>query len=244
MAGRAIFQQQNCASCHSGATFTDSALNSSLLHDVGTLRTSSGKRLNATLSGIDTPTLLGAWASAPYFHDGQAATLDDVFSVAGGDIYQAEVANLSGGAQVSGFQDINNDGQGHGALVSLRGTNSRVTFESVDGGQGGVGAIELRYRSDNSNSIRVNINGVERTLSISRPPVERQMRRIRLENVTLRAGTNNTIAVTKQGSLFLDDMTVSRADELSAAAAHRRVLGLSASQQRQIKRYVLELDGR
>ena len=29
-------------------------------------------------SGIDTPTLLGVWGTAPYFHDGSAATLDAV----------------------------------------------------------------------------------------------------------------------------------------------------------------------
>ncbi|NJL19119.1 MAG: hypothetical protein HC901_02135 [Bdellovibrionaceae bacterium] len=68
-----------CASCHNPATdFTDSATGAR--HNVGTIKASSGKRLGGTLDGIDSPTLLGVHASAPYFHDGSAATLDDVFN--------------------------------------------------------------------------------------------------------------------------------------------------------------------
>ncbi len=74
--GREIFRQQNCASCHNGTAFTDSA--SFARHDVGTLLPSSGKRLDAELDGLDTPTLRGLWKTAPYLHDGSAPTLRDV----------------------------------------------------------------------------------------------------------------------------------------------------------------------
>jgi len=74
--GKALFQQQNCASCHGGSTFTDSA--SLARHDVGTLTTSSGQRLGGALDGLDTPTLRGLWKTAPYLHDGSAATLREV----------------------------------------------------------------------------------------------------------------------------------------------------------------------
>jgi YVTN family beta-propeller protein len=81
LAGRAIFNGVGqCASCHSGADFTDSA--SGLLHDVGTLKASSGKRLGATLTELDTPTLKGLWNSPPYLHDGSAVTLMDVLTTA------------------------------------------------------------------------------------------------------------------------------------------------------------------
>jgi hypothetical protein len=40
-------------------------------------------RLGAALTGIDTPTLKGLWQSAPYLHDGRAATLKDVFAATG-----------------------------------------------------------------------------------------------------------------------------------------------------------------
>jgi DNA-binding beta-propeller fold protein YncE len=79
-AGKALFGQLNCASCHSGRDFTDSA--AGILHDVGTLKASSGKRLGQLLTGIDTPTLRGIWETAPYLHDGSAATLMDVITTA------------------------------------------------------------------------------------------------------------------------------------------------------------------
>ncbi|MGZ8899997.1 MAG: putative Ig domain-containing protein, partial [Limisphaerales bacterium] len=78
LAGKLVFQAQNCAQCHSGAQFTDSALN--LFHDVGTIKPSSGSRLGAALTGFDTPTLLGLWSTAPYLHDGSAATLEDAIT--------------------------------------------------------------------------------------------------------------------------------------------------------------------
>lgn len=78
VAGQAVFQQLGCQFCHAGEDFTDSA--QGMLHDVGTLSESSGSRLNGPLTGLDTPTLLGLWETAPYLHDGSAATLLDVLT--------------------------------------------------------------------------------------------------------------------------------------------------------------------
>jgi len=78
VAGRTTFAAKNCGTCHSGRDFTDSA--SKVLHDVGTMGAGSGKRLNGTLTGIDTPTLLGVWNTAPYLHNGKAADLDTVLA--------------------------------------------------------------------------------------------------------------------------------------------------------------------
>ena len=72
--GRGVFTAK-CATCHGGANFTQSALGS--LRDVGTLKATSGKRLSGELAGIDIPTLRDAWATAPYLHDGSAATIAD-----------------------------------------------------------------------------------------------------------------------------------------------------------------------
>ena len=79
--GAAVFQRLGCGSCHDPAKeFTDSTLGSSAtLHDVGTIKSSSGLRLGGALPGIDTPTLLGLHAAAPYLHDGSAPTLRTVF---------------------------------------------------------------------------------------------------------------------------------------------------------------------
>jgi len=64
--GREIFEEQNCASCHMGAAGVD--LNT---HDVG------------TGGSFDTPGLRWLWLSAPYFHDGSAETLNEVFELSG-----------------------------------------------------------------------------------------------------------------------------------------------------------------
>lgn len=97
--GREVFRraETGCVKCHAGSRFTDSGLKPGdpvdayapfhaalsrpggfVLHDVGTLKPSSGKRMTDTLEGLDTPTLQGVWATAPYLHDGSAATLMDV----------------------------------------------------------------------------------------------------------------------------------------------------------------------
>jgi YVTN family beta-propeller protein len=79
VAGKAIFTgTAQCISCHSGADFTNST--GGTLFDVGTIKPSSGKRMGATLTGFDTPTLRGIWSTAPYLHDGSAATLLDVLN--------------------------------------------------------------------------------------------------------------------------------------------------------------------
>jgi len=74
--GRAIFDRLGCADCHAGDILTDSPDRER--HDVGTLTDASGQRLGGPLDGIDTPTLHGLHASAPYLHDGSAATVREV----------------------------------------------------------------------------------------------------------------------------------------------------------------------
>ena len=78
IAGQAIFSSAGCATCHSGSEMTDSALN--VFHDVGTITAASGQRKGQPLTGFDTPTVIGVWATAPYLHDGSAATLLDVIT--------------------------------------------------------------------------------------------------------------------------------------------------------------------
>ena len=69
-AGKVIFNDNNCASCHSGEKFTDSETGA--LHDIGTINGDTG-----LTNGVDTPTLAGLWSSAPYLHDGSAITVKD-----------------------------------------------------------------------------------------------------------------------------------------------------------------------
>lgn len=67
--GKALFEREDvgCASCHSGARLTDNDF-----HDLyGQV-------------GVNTPGLVGIAATAPYLHDGSAATLRDVLESARG----------------------------------------------------------------------------------------------------------------------------------------------------------------
>ncbi|MBK1792115.1 tandem-95 repeat protein [Persicirhabdus sediminis] len=97
--GQRHFADLNCAQCHGGADFTDSA--SLVRHDIGTIKVSSGQRLSGLLDGIDTPTLKGLADTAPYLHDGSAATLAEVFNAtnAPDGSAHAVVRSLSASAQ-------------------------------------------------------------------------------------------------------------------------------------------------
>jgi cytochrome c peroxidase len=105
--GEALFQQIGCATCHDGPARTDSGADNPsldlagpvvssatpggvLLHDVGTCATGSDAPDvdHTDIDGdaraacaFDTPALRGLADSAPYLHDGSAATLDDVIPI-------------------------------------------------------------------------------------------------------------------------------------------------------------------
>ncbi len=85
-AGQLIFEsaETGCTDCHTGPRLTDSAWLSPgvpNLHDVGTITSDSGQRLGeGPIPGIDTPTLRGLFATAPYLHDGSADTVMSVLT--------------------------------------------------------------------------------------------------------------------------------------------------------------------
>lgn len=91
--GLQIFRSAGCQECHGGPDFSDSPTGK--LHDVGTLRPTSGQRLGDTLEGLDTPTLRGVWETAPYLHDGSAPTLLDVVGPRNSDDRHGATAGLS-----------------------------------------------------------------------------------------------------------------------------------------------------
>jgi len=65
--GEALFQQAGCATCHPAPLYTDLQA-----YSVGT-----GKDREADMK-FDTPTLVEVWRTAPYLHDGRAATMLDM----------------------------------------------------------------------------------------------------------------------------------------------------------------------
>jgi YVTN family beta-propeller protein len=68
--GQQIFREAGCSSCHNGPYYTNGKL-----FDVGT-----GSGLDSE-KAFDTPTLIEVWRTAPYLHDGRAATIRDVLTV-------------------------------------------------------------------------------------------------------------------------------------------------------------------
>ncbi|AKS43273.1 Ig-like domain-containing protein [Wenzhouxiangella marina] len=251
LAGADHFASLGCAGCHDPLSdYTDASVGAGILHDVGTLRTSSGMRLGGTLAGMGTPTLLGLWNTAPYFHDGSAAALDEVFTVAGGEIFQAEDAALAGGAMVPNWIEINWDSTAHGALVEFGSNGASATFNGVDGGSGGLGAIELRMLPNTGGVFRLTVNGSHvQDLSFDQQQVAFDWRRLRFENVPLNAGTGNTVVVSRLStsswqSPALDHITVSTVNDLAQAQAHRSAASLSPTELAELRAYLLELDGR
>ena len=93
VAGRALFSTLGCETCHSGPRLSDST--TGVRHDVGTLKPSSGSRAGGPLDGLDTPTLHGLWATAPYLHDGSAPSLRDVLTTANPDGRHGATSTLS-----------------------------------------------------------------------------------------------------------------------------------------------------
>ncbi len=84
--GRKVFDHQKCATCHVSPTYS-----SSKTYDVGLLDEVGNKLFNP-------PSLRGVSQGGPYFHDGRAATLEDVFGLhkhqLNGELTSQELADL------------------------------------------------------------------------------------------------------------------------------------------------------
>ena len=77
--GKRVFDAEGCRSCHDGPAYTDRQRH----------------KLSGTLRESDTPSLIGLAASAPYFHDGSAATLEALLRDRGAVHGMADTARLS-----------------------------------------------------------------------------------------------------------------------------------------------------
>ena len=83
--GEKRFSQAGCASCHVPGLFTDLQP-----HDVGTRAAYDGPS-----DKFYTPTLIEVWRTAPYLHDGSAATIRDVLTTRNAGGKHADVSGLS-----------------------------------------------------------------------------------------------------------------------------------------------------
>jgi cytochrome c peroxidase len=66
--GREVFDRQGCAKCHTPPTYTTPKTYDVGLHD------------EAGNLAFNPPSLRGVSQAGPYFHDGRAETLEDVFA--------------------------------------------------------------------------------------------------------------------------------------------------------------------
>lgn len=138
--GQALFKAFNCAACHGGEAFSSSGL--ATLHDIGTLKPSSGQRLGATLTGIDPPTLRGVWSLNAFLHDGSAPTLQDAVRAHRGiTIGDTDLATLVGYLKTIGHEEASapvNPGSGTGlkgeyfANVNFSGPPALTRTEILD----------------------------------------------------------------------------------------------------------------
>jgi cytochrome c peroxidase len=84
--GRQVFNQAGCAGCHPAESlFTDQQA-----YDVGTARA-----FDKPNEKFDTPTLIEVWRTAPYLHDGSAATIRDVLTTRNRQDKHGQTTNLS-----------------------------------------------------------------------------------------------------------------------------------------------------
>jgi mono/diheme cytochrome c family protein len=82
--GQAVFERVGCGQCHAGKYRTDMKT-----HDVGTR---NGRDSRAD---FDTPSLTELWRTAPYLHDGSAATLKDVLTTRNAGDKHSKTSGLS-----------------------------------------------------------------------------------------------------------------------------------------------------
>ncbi|WP_317933091.1 Ig-like domain-containing protein [Halioxenophilus sp. WMMB6] len=237
--GQQVFIDLGCDSCHRGKAFTDG-----IRHDVGTMREYSGHRLGGELDGISTPSLLGVFESAPYLHDGSAETLDAVFAILGGEVFQAEEASLSG-ATIIDTGEFSYLRHGSGVMLSEGGSVSVTTSATAHNG-----AVRVRYGSVAfATDMTVTVNGTAYTRPLQVLPT------VDGENVSFTeavftvalADGNNTISVSITPSdagqtVAIDDITVSTAATADTGSAHTVFQSASASDKENLMAYLLQID--
>ncbi len=83
--GKKVFARAGCITCHPPPLFTDRHQ-----YDVGTRA-----RFDRAGDQFDTPTLIEIWRTAPYLHDGSAATIRDVLTTRNPHDRHGQTSNLS-----------------------------------------------------------------------------------------------------------------------------------------------------
>ncbi|WP_259372044.1 LamG-like jellyroll fold domain-containing protein [Caldimonas mangrovi] len=149
--GKQVFADAQCASCHSGVTLRDG-----LRHDVGTIQASSGLGNGQPLAGVgfDTPTLYGSWATSGYFHNGQAATLQDLFTSGHGNAAALPAADRSALADYVRSLDATS------ALLRIRSNHSNLCV-NIRSASMASGAVAIQWPCGNGSNEQFVVNNID-----------------------------------------------------------------------------------
>ncbi len=149
-AGKALFERENCAGCHTGNSFSDSFTHQ--LHDVGTLNIGSGNRLGAKLTGINTPGLRGVWSSAPYLHNGAANTLNEAVKAHNSTLSDNEIQSLvTYLEQIDGLEAAPILNSNHKLSIQNNTTQENV---SVNAGDENIASLNISLQSEVETQIK------------------------------------------------------------------------------------------
>lgn len=245
LAGRDRFRTLGCGSCHSGNGFTDSTLGAETCHDVGTLRTTSGHRLGGPLTGIDTPTLRGLFAEPRLLHDGSAANLRMRSSLPpAAPCYRPKTRTPWAG-------------RGRRPTSSSTATTPSTAVPTPRWVRTAPGSPSPASKEEPVASVRSSsaqqfrrgagdgdVNAVAQILNLpaaGNNPSWRHTnwRSAPLEGVVFAPGATNTVEITGTSAfpnISLDEIVVSRPDEIARAAPHRQVAALAARSPRRARR--------
>lgn len=173
VAGRSVFAAAKCASCHNGTPFTISA-NAAMLKDIGTIKPSSGQRLGAALTGIDIPTLRDVWTTAPYLHDGSAATLQAAVQAhKGNNVNATDMPNLVAYLQQIGSEERLADGawafdDGTGTTAAdVSGLNHPITLSNATWATGKFGKAAQFNGTNSVGSTKVAILNTAQSITVA-----------------------------------------------------------------------------
>ncbi len=147
--GQALFTSAQCVTCHSGGTLRDG-----IRHDVGTIQASSGKGMNQPLAGVgfDTPTLSGTWNTAAFFHNGQAATLQDVLASGHGNASSLPAADVVAIREYVRSQDT-----APAIVTRIRSDGSNLCV-NIKGAATASGTTAVQWPCGNANNEKFTVN--------------------------------------------------------------------------------------
>ncbi|MBR5539034.1 MAG: c-type cytochrome [Clostridia bacterium] len=128
--GEALFDK-NCASCHPAPLYTDMKK-----HDVGT------SKLEREDGNFDTPTLIEVWRTAPYLHNGEFNTVEEVIRHFAKKLSDTEVKNLA-----DYVRSIGDEGEYYGA-EQIMGTKNGEEFCNTYIGGMQLKSMSVRYQNE------------------------------------------------------------------------------------------------